>query len=96
MLYRRLLVASLLVAAFALIGVTVALPHLSVLAVSVALASQDRSGQTFFTWQGQPDVTVRYRIYRHSAAINAANLASTGDSPTATPTICPIATPEPL
>lgn len=89
--YRRLLAASLLVAAFALIGVTLALPHLRVLAVAVALASQDRSGQTFFTWQGQPGVAVRYRIYRHNAAINAANLASTGASPTATPTICPVA-----
>lgn len=64
--YRRLLAASLLVAAFALIGVTLALPHLRVLAVAVALASQDRSGQTFFTWQGQPGVAVRYRIYRHA------------------------------
>ncbi|MBU6349689.1 MAG: hypothetical protein KGS73_06020 [Chloroflexi bacterium] len=40
-----------------------------------ALTALHRSGQTFLTWQEQPGADVRYRVYRHHAAIDAANLA---------------------
>jgi hypothetical protein len=42
-----------------------------------ALTAVYRSGQTFLTWQERSDLSgERYRIYRHSAPIDAGNLAS--------------------
>ena len=42
-----------------------------------ALTAVHRSGQTFLTWQERSDLSgERYRIYRHSAPIDAANLGS--------------------
>ncbi len=41
-----------------------------------SLTASHRSGQTFLTWHERTDLTAeRYRIYRHSAPISAANLA---------------------
>jgi len=39
------------------------------------LAARHRSGQTFLTWQEQPGASLRYRVYRHTTAIDAGNLA---------------------
>ena len=50
-------------------------PAVASAAQPAALTALHRSGQTFLTWQEQPGAGVRYRIYRHHAAINAANLA---------------------
>jgi len=76
---RYWLVASLLAIALALTGVTLCGPQWGVTAAPVAqpsgLTAQYRSGQTFLTWEEQPGADLRYRVYRHSAAINAANLA---------------------
>lgn len=42
-----------------------------------ALAAVHRSGQTFLTWQERSDLSgEHYRIYRHSAPIDAGNLAN--------------------
>ena len=50
-------------------------PAVASAAQPAALTALHRSGQTFLTWQEQPGAGVRYRIYRHHAAINGANLA---------------------
>jgi len=78
MLYlRHLLIASLVVVtALLLTGAALGAPHQGVTAAQpTALTAHHRSGQTFLTWQEQSGVDVRYRVYRHRAAINAANLA---------------------
>ncbi len=76
---RYLLAASLLAAAFALTDATsrVSWPGVAAApaAQPTALTALHRSGQTFLTWQEQPGADVHYRIYRHSTAIDAGNLA---------------------
>ncbi|HHW86218.1 MAG TPA: hypothetical protein GX400_08410 [Chloroflexi bacterium] len=76
---RNLLFASLLVTALVTTGAALHRPRqpgvVAPSAQPTALTARHRSGQTFLTWQEQPGADVRYRVYRHNAAINAGNLA---------------------
>ncbi|MFZ4849823.1 MAG: putative glycoside hydrolase [Caldilinea sp.] len=75
---RHWLVVGLLAAVLLLIGAALRAPW-QVVAIPAtqptALTALHRSGQTFLTWQEQPGTGVRYRVYRHHAAIDATNLA---------------------
>lgn len=104
---HRPLVASLMVAAFVLIGAALRTPSWRVAAVPgarpTALTAQHRSGQTFLTWQEQPGavgvVADADRLIAVPAfALNDADgarllLAPTGDFPTATPSPTPTICP---
>jgi hypothetical protein len=69
----RLFMLALVLICVAGAGRAQAIPHAPA-AQPTGLAARHRSGQTFLTWQEQPGANLRYRVYRHTAAIDAANL----------------------